>query len=102
MIKAGRMALVLIFVVAGALLMHSAGEHPLRIALVLGGLVLPTVRINTVFDRSRQRRGQATDATTTAADFAALTRREWQEIALVLALGFGLLLAGLLGFPRLA
>ncbi len=78
------------------------GEHPGRVILVLGGMVLLVVRGNAISDRSRTRRGKSPElfstVTSSLENLSAMTRRDWQELGLTAVVATGLIVAGSLAF----
>jgi hypothetical protein len=93
--KAAYVALLAMFVMLGGGLMLSAGEHPVRVGLVLGGTLLLVVRGNAIFDRGTRRLGKSPGLTSNPLDILALTRRDWFELLVTFVAGAALVLAGL-------
>lgn len=95
MYKAAYVALLAMFVMFGGGLMLAAGEHPVRVGLILGGTLLLVVRGNAIFDRGTRRLGKPPGLTSNPLDILALTRRDWLELLVTFAAGAALVLAGL-------
>jgi hypothetical protein len=91
-------ALIVMFVVLAGGMMLGGGEHPLRVAIVLTGIVIFMARGNAVIARGRRRRGKPVDFTFDYRDWGALTRRDWIELVLTQVFSVALTFAGFAAF----
>lgn len=98
--KVARFGLMVVLVALFGAATLAGGEHPGLMILVLGGVLLLITRSNAILDRGRLRRGKAVDFTTSFADLAALTRRDWQELGITVLLSLALVVTGVVAFGR--
>lgn len=98
--KAAMIGLLVIFVALSGVMMLSGGEHPGLVILVLGGMALFVARGNAIIDRSRLRRGKVLDFTSSFADLAALTRRDWKDLGFTAFASAALIVTGIAAFGR--
>jgi hypothetical protein len=93
--RAAYVALLAMFVIFGGGLMLAAGEHPVRVVLILGGMLLIVVRGNAIVDRGTRRLGKSPGLVGNPLDFLALTRRDWFELLVTMVAGATIALVGL-------